>query len=388
MCSAGCPNPHKELIGPAKTEAIRAYHARKRLAHDQPGWCPRDEREKARKAAEKRRASEATRITFTQYADEYLAWCQQVDSTGQVRMRSWRTIKSEMSRLRPAFGPKVLGEITRTDVERFIEDLLVTVSQPTANRYRDRLSAMFKRALGRYLSVNPVTGIGKFRESGGRLVCLSERQETALREALSAQMRPYFVFALHTGLRWSKQMGLRWLDVDMLAKGLTVGKDKNGRTLRVPFNSATEAVLMEMGTQRLRPSDPDEHVFPRRYREPDKFFPRAVRHAQEVLREAGKEDEAARLDGVSWHGLRHTWASRLTMAGVDPRTLQTLGNWRSLSMVERYSHLSPDHLRSAVEKLVSASTTSREPVAGEVPAPGLELDSNLTRPQDEALRAP
>jgi hypothetical protein len=75
------------------------------------------------------------------------------------------------------------------------------------------------------------------------------------------------------------------------------------------------------------------------------------------------------------------------MAGVDPRTLQKLGNWRSLSMVERYSHLSPDHLRSAVEKLVSPSTTSGVRVAGEGPAPGLELDSNLTRPQDEALRA-
>ena len=54
---------------------------------------------------------------------------------------------------------------------------------------------------------------------------------------------------------------------------------------------------------------------------------------------------------VSWHGLRHTWASRLTMAGVDPRTLQTLGNWRSLSMVERYSHLSPDVRRDAVRLL-------------------------------------
>jgi len=45
------------------------------------------------------------------------------------------------------------------------------------------------------------------------------------------------------------------------------------------------------------------------------------------------------------------------MAGVGPRTLQALGNWRSLSMVEGYSHLSPDHLRSAVEKLVSPDTT-------------------------------
>jgi integrase len=378
------------LIGPVKTEAIRAYHARKKQAHDQPGWCPRDERAKARTLTQETRAAEARRITFAQFADEYLAWCEQVDARGQVRMRSWRTIKSEMSRLRPAFGTKVLSEITRADVERFIEDLLTTVSQPTANRYRDRLSAMFKRALGRYVSVNPVTGVGKFQEAGGRLVCLSALQEIALSDALSSQMRPYCVFALHTGFRWSKQMALRWLDVDLLAKVLTIGKDKNGRTLRVTFNLAVGAVLMEMGSQRLRPNDPNEHVFPRRYREPDKFFPRAVRRAQGALREAGQHDEAARLDGVSWHGLRHTWASRLTMSGVDPRTLQTLGGWRSLSMVERYSHLSPDHLRSAVEKLVPARSLDGLATVGKdaqeaVATP--ELDSNLTRLQDGASRA-
>jgi integrase len=184
-------------------------------------------------------------------------------------------------------------------------------------------------------------------------------------------------------------MGLRWLDVDLLAKTLTIGKDKNGRTLNVPFNSATEAVLLDMGTQRIRPNDPQEPVFPRRYREPDKFFPRAVKRAQEALREAGQHDEAARLAGVSWHALRHTWASRLTMSGVDPRTLQTLGGWRSLAMVERYSHPSLDHLRAAVEKLVAqrsaaeTATLVAQPECDSIP----ELDSNLTRLHDEASRA-
>ncbi len=59
-------------------------------------------------AAQAKRASEAQRITFAQYADEYLAWCQQVDVNGEVRKRSWRTIKAEMSRLRLALGAKVL----------------------------------------------------------------------------------------------------------------------------------------------------------------------------------------------------------------------------------------------------------------------------------------
>jgi integrase len=171
-----------------------------------------------------------------------------------------------------------LDTITTADVEQFIEERLTEVSQATANRYRDRLSAMFKRA--ERLGIipkrsNPVAGVPKFRECGGRIVNLTSVQEAAIREALAPAMRPYFDFAVHTGFRWSKQMALRWLDVDLLAGTLTIGKDKNGRPLRVPFNSATGAVLVGMGTHRSRPEDPREPVFPRRYREPDKFFPRA-----------------------------------------------------------------------------------------------------------------
>lgn len=40
------------------------------------------------------------------------------------------------------------------------------------------------------------------------------------------------------------------------------------------------------------------------------------------------------------------------MAGVDLRTIQELGGWRSLKMVERYSHLLPGHKAEAVERLV------------------------------------
>ena len=47
----------------------------------------------------------------------------------------------------------------------------------------------------------------------------------------------------------------------------------------------------------------------------------------------------AELADVTPHVLRHTFASRLAMAGVDLRTIQELGGWRSLEMVERYAHL-------------------------------------------------
>jgi integrase len=305
----------------------------------------------------------------------------------------WRrsSIKSELTLLRAAFAERKLDTITTADVERFIEERLAEVSQATANRYRDRLSALFKRAerLGLIPKhTNPVTDVPKFRESGGRIVNLTDVQEAAIREALAPLMRPYFDFALHTGFRWSKQMALRWLDVDVLAETLTIGKDKNGNTLRVPFNSALRGVLTTMAMERKRPDDPRESVFPRRYREPDKFFPRAVERAQEGLLAAGHGDQAARLDGVTWHGLRHTCASRLTMRGVDPRTLQTLGGWRSLGMVERYAHLAPDHLRAAVERLVNPGATATSiptsPAASSEAA--VELARNLPVRHDEPSR--
>ena len=49
----------------------------------------------------------------------------------------------------------------------------------------------------------------------------------------------------------------------------------------------------------------------------------------------------------------------LVMAGVDLRTtVQELGSWRMLGMVQRYAHLAPAHLHAAVERLVTAGRFS------------------------------
>jgi integrase len=70
----------------------------------------------------------------------------------------------------------------------------------------------------------------------------------------------------------------------------------------------------------------------------------------------------ARLDGYVWHSNRHTVASRLVMAGVDLRTVQELGGWRSLAMVQKHAHLAPGHRLAAVEALVTEATTPDQPV--------------------------
>jgi integrase len=72
--------------------------------------------------------------------------------------------------------------------------------------------------------------------------------------------------------------------------------------------------------------------------------------------EAG--DYAAKITDFRFHDLRHTFASRLAMGPVvDLYTIQRAGGWKTPIMVQRYAHLSPDHMRAAVEKLAQAAPT-------------------------------
>jgi site-specific recombinase XerD len=91
-------------------------------------------------------------------------------------------------------------------------------------------------------------------------------------------------------------------------------------------------------------------VFTAAYRTTARALEIVVEAAQATFAAAGKD--TSRLDGFTWHENRHTFASRLVMAGVDLRTVQELGGRRTLGMVQGYAHLAPDRLAAAVERIV------------------------------------
>jgi site-specific recombinase XerD len=65
---------------------------------------------------------------------------------------------------------------------------------------------------------------------------------------------------------------------------------------------------------------------------------------ERTVRQAGIQD-------FTFHDLRHTFASRLVMAGVDLPTVKELLGHKDISMTMRYAHLSSDHKQAAVKKL-------------------------------------
>ena len=111
---------------------------------------------------------------------------------------------------------------------------------------------------------------------------------------------------------------------------------KNNRTRSIPLNSTSLGAL-----KALHATATSEYVFVNEeglpYNSVGSTFKRACRRAN--------------LTRVTPHTLRHTFASRLVMVGVDLRTVQELGGWQTLSMVERYAHLSPAHKAQAVERI-------------------------------------
>jgi len=169
--------------------------------------------------------------------------------------------------------------------------------------------------------------VRQLRELPGRIRFLEAEEEEKLRAAAGEPLHTMILVGIYTGIRLlSEALTLRWADVDLKRNLLTVqaAYAKSGKTRTVPLNRILRAAL-----QTLRQWAPEsaEHVFEHRDGSPY----RSIRTTfQTACRTAGLKD-------VSPHVLRHTFASRLAMAGVDPRTIQELGGWASLEMVKRYN---------------------------------------------------
>jgi integrase len=141
-------------------------------------------------------------------------------------------------------------------------------------------------------------------------------------------------------MRLSEQFNMTWDQVDLDGGIIRLPDSKHGDARFVRLNARAKAVLRILHDARTS----EGRVFTTNLK--PRWFTRDA-------------TEAAGITGVSWHTLRHTFISRLVMAGIDLRTVMELAGHKSITMTMRYAHLAPGHAAQAVEKLCEVKKVKR-----------------------------
>ncbi len=238
------------------------------------------------------------------------------------------------------FGTTPISKIDQSAIDSAARQLLPNAKPATHNRQiYTPLSAVISWAATRNLT--PVRRIARPRQPRGRLVWLKPNEVERLLAATAPHLKPLLIFLFGTGARVGEAVSLTWDQVDLQAKRVTFVDTKNGEHRGVPLNSRVLSSLANL-----------PHRIGAVFRRPDgeAYATKDAAGGQIKTAFAGACRRAG-LKDVTPHTCRHTWASWYYMETRDLRGLMELGGWKSERMVVRYTHVNPDHLAEAVEKL-------------------------------------
>jgi integrase len=253
------------------------------------------------------------------------------------------------------FGNRLLTDISTSDIQRQRAAMRATLkprpayvpatvpqkrkwSDATINRHVAFLKHVFAMAVrDGLLTRNPVTGLKLFPEIASTRY-LSDEEISRLHGVMAAGDWQIVALAIETGLRREEQFRLRWEQVDLESGLLVLPMPKGGKTRYVPLSEIAQGILRSFGSFLSSP-----WVFPS---ELDPTKPMDGRGF--VRRVYGPALRRAGIVKANFHALRHTAASRRVSAGVSLTAVKEILGHRSINTTLRYSHLSPAHLREAV----------------------------------------
>jgi integrase len=272
------------------------------------------------------------RVSFSSLAQDALEY-------SKTHKRSYGDDVIRMKRILEAFADRGAESIMPQDIDYWFAKQ--NWKPATCNRYRALLSLTFRLGVeNRKVKNNPARLVKLRRENNGRIRYLLPEEEVRLRAAIAEKCPhhlPELDFALNSEVRLSEQYGLTWDCVNLDQRVLTIPLSKNGEARHVGINSSALAALQIVHGS----ANGQNHVFLNRFGQraagPRDWFGPAVK-------EAGLKD-------FTWHCLRHTFASRLVMAGVDLRTVQEAMGHKTIQVTVRYAHLAPKHQLAALERL-------------------------------------
>lgn len=175
-------------------------------------------------------------------------------------------------------------------------------------------------------------------------VTLSPEQERALQMQLGKRDWRTVRLAILLGVRRGQLFGLRWEWLVWDLAVFQIPEFKTQKARPVPIAREGLAILREMHKEHGKPSS--GYLFPH----PEKAgLPVVANDWYRYRFKVAAKRAGLYALGVTFHSLRHTWATRQLQAGSNPRTVQRAGAWSSLAMVEKYTQAFDSDVRRSVE---------------------------------------
>jgi integrase len=275
------------------------------------------------------------RMTLGEFAVPYM-------EHAEANKRSWLRDEQMLKALVGFFGAdRQLTDITSVDIEGYKLHRRKQVSGATVNRELALLKRMFNLAIDWdfYLGSNPLRKVKFFQEFNTGKRILTEAEEGGLVRNAAPYLQDIILFALNTGLRIGEIFILLWSNVDWEKDVLNVFAPKTGKIRAIPMNAETRRIL-ETWVKGKR----NEFIF---YNyETGKPFVDLSAGLALACQKAG-------ITGVTWHTLRHTFASRLLDRGVDIVTVKELLGHSTVLVTMRYLHPKLEAKVQAVAKLAA-----------------------------------
>jgi len=277
---------------------------------------------------------------------------------GRVRVGDQLELAGERLEVVAIDGAIVVDKRARAQALPVGEPVTVHRRLAEASLYRwlAPLSAAFAMGVERGLCrKNPVAkreSLGLERLRNRRYKELLPEQQEALRAALGTWW-PYVEFAIVTGMRWGNQFRLRWQDLQLERRRLVLPTSKSGQQLPIPLS----AYACQLLTQQLERHPDSPWCWP------------TVTGAAWTASNWRKRVwvpacERAGLEGLWWHDLRRTAASRLISEGHSLFAVKELLGHESAQTTERhYARLADRSLVAAQDHLVG--TLRAEPTQGD-----------------------
>ncbi|WKZ33527.1 MAG: tyrosine-type recombinase/integrase [Thermodesulfobacteriota bacterium] len=234
------------------------------------------------------------------------------------------------------------------------------LSPASINQRLTFLNKAFKLAIKEWewCHINPIEKVSreKIRNERDRWLSLDEEKRLIEKSVLYPTIKgnktePRYwlqevvVFALNTGMRQDEILSLQWTTVDLFRRTVTVMKSKNGEKRTIPLNRKAFDLLKRKS---IRNHIGRDYVFT------SETGTKISR--RNLYRAFSKVVRRIKIDDFRFHDLRHTFATRLTQAGIDLYKISKLLGHKDLRTTQRYSHHWTESLRSGVEVLDKVDT--------------------------------